>query len=246
MCSVAQFRGLAGLSVRRARVALISLYLCFLILLGAAAARPSRASTLPADSFGLLPTGFLSARGSQIVGPDGTPVRIASVGLTGMNVVGGRLQLAGPFKGIEGHVAAMRAMGFNCVRVDWIDRTLDDPRAMAQLDAFVTACKQVGLKVIFDNHNNEATRADWENAAQQKNGLWFDTGPGTDGTDGPTDAAGAIADGDTLGRAAAAGLKPRLALDGNDAYPFFERLSDLIITGPTRTNVMDVRLVLVG
>jgi len=38
----------------------------------------------------------------------------------------------------------------------------------------------------------------------------------------------------------------RLALDGNDAYPFFERLSDLIITGPTRTNVMDVRLVLVG
>jgi hydroxypyruvate reductase len=69
---------------------------------------------------------------------------------------------------------------------------------------------------------------------------------GTDGTDGPTDAAGAIADGDTLKRAVAAGLKPRVALDGNDAYPFFERLSDLIITGPTRTNVMDVRLVLVG
>ena len=69
---------------------------------------------------------------------------------------------------------------------------------------------------------------------------------GTDGTDGPTDAAGAIADGDTLERAVAAGLKPRVALDGNDAYPFFARLSDLIITGPTRTNVMDVRLVLVG
>jgi hydroxypyruvate reductase len=69
---------------------------------------------------------------------------------------------------------------------------------------------------------------------------------GTDGTDGPTDAAGAIADGDTLERAVAAGLKPRAALDGNDAYPFFARLSDLIITGPTRTNVMDVRLVLVG
>ncbi len=132
----------------------------------------------------LLPAGFLSTRGSQIIGFDGIPVRIASVGLTGMNVVGGRLQLAGPFKGIEGHVAAMRAIGFNCVRVDWIDRTLDDPDAMAQLDQFVAACKQVGLKVIFDNHNNEATSADWENAAQQKNGLWFDTGPGTDGTDG--------------------------------------------------------------
>jgi hydroxypyruvate reductase len=69
---------------------------------------------------------------------------------------------------------------------------------------------------------------------------------GTDGTDGPTDAAGAFAGGDTVERAVAAGLKPRAALDGNDAYPFFERLSDLIITGPTRTNVMDVRLVLVG
>ncbi len=132
----------------------------------------------------LLPAGFLGTRGSQIVGPDGTPVRIASVGLTGMNVVGGRLQLAGPFKGIDGHVAAMRAFGFNCVRVDWIDKTLDDVGAMAQLDAFVAACRKVGLKVIFDNHNNEATPADWENAAQQKNGLWFDTGPGTDGTDG--------------------------------------------------------------
>lgn len=132
----------------------------------------------------LLPAGFLSAKRSQIVGPDGLPVRIASVGLTGMNVVGGRLQLAGPFNGIEGHVAAMRGLGFNCVRVDWIDKTLEDPKAMAQLDAFVAACKRVGLKVIFDNHNNEATPADWENAAQQKNGLWFDTGPGTDGTDG--------------------------------------------------------------
>ena len=184
MHSEAPLRGLAGLSIRRDRLAWMSLSLCLLALIGAAAARPAGASTLPADSAGLLPVGYLSARGSQIVGPDGTPVRIASVGLTGMNVVGGRLQLAGPFKGVEGHVAAMRAMGFNCVRVDWIDRTLDDPRAMAQLDAFVTACKQVGLKVIFDNHNNEATRADWENAAQQKNGLWFDAGPGTDGTDG--------------------------------------------------------------
>ena len=81
-------------------------------------APPPIASSLPADSIGdLLPAGFPSARRSQIVGPNGTPVRIASVGLTGMNVVGGRLQLRGPFQGIPGHVAAMRAMGFNCVRV---------------------------------------------------------------------------------------------------------------------------------
>jgi hydroxypyruvate reductase len=69
---------------------------------------------------------------------------------------------------------------------------------------------------------------------------------GTDGTDGPTDAAGALADGDTVSRAIGLGLAPRVALDGNDAYPFFQRLGDLVMTGPTRTNVMDVRLVLVG
>jgi aryl-phospho-beta-D-glucosidase BglC (GH1 family) len=130
----------------------------------------------------LLPSGFLSVKGAQMVSPDGDPVRIASVGVTGMNVVGGRLQLVGPFKGIEGHVTAMKSMGFNCVRVDWINKTLDDLGAMQQLDDFVAACKSAGMKVIFDNHNNEATPADWENAAQQKNGLWFDTGPGTDGT----------------------------------------------------------------
>jgi hydroxypyruvate reductase len=69
---------------------------------------------------------------------------------------------------------------------------------------------------------------------------------GTDGTDGPTDAAGAIADGETCARAFGLGLDPRAALDGNDAYPFFQHLGDLVVTGPTKTNVMDVRLVLVG
>ncbi|MFQ5916170.1 MAG: MOFRL family protein [Nitrospinota bacterium] len=69
---------------------------------------------------------------------------------------------------------------------------------------------------------------------------------GTDGTDGPTDAAGAVADGTTVERAEALGLNPKAALDGNDAYPFFQKLGDLIITGPTRTNVMDVRILLAG
>lgn len=68
---------------------------------------------------------------------------------------------------------------------------------------------------------------------------------GTDGSDGPTDAAGAIVFGDTVARAEAAGLDPRRALEENDAYPFFERLDDLVLTGPTGTNVMDVHLVMV-
>jgi len=68
---------------------------------------------------------------------------------------------------------------------------------------------------------------------------------GTDGTDGPTDAAGAIADHTTVERAKAMGLSPKAHLENNDAYPFFERLGDLLMTGPTHTNVMDVRIFLV-
>jgi hydroxypyruvate reductase len=69
---------------------------------------------------------------------------------------------------------------------------------------------------------------------------------GTDGTDGPTDAAGAIADGATVGRARALGLEVTDYLRENDSYHFFEPLGDLLMTGPTLTNVMDLRLVLVG
>ena len=69
---------------------------------------------------------------------------------------------------------------------------------------------------------------------------------GTDGTDGPTDAAGAVADGTTVRRAHAKGLDPLDYLKRNDSYHFFQALDDLIITGPTRTNVMDVYMVLVG
>jgi hydroxypyruvate reductase len=69
---------------------------------------------------------------------------------------------------------------------------------------------------------------------------------GTDGTDGPTDAAGAIADGETLVRARGKGLDPLDYLNRNDSYTFFEALDDLLITGPTRTNVMDVCIMLIG
>lgn len=68
---------------------------------------------------------------------------------------------------------------------------------------------------------------------------------GTDGTDGPTDAAGAMADGETVERGDAAGRSARRHLDDNDAYPFFDALDDLVITGPTDTNVMDLYLFLV-
>lgn len=67
----------------------------------------------------------------------------------------------------------------------------------------------------------------------------------TDGTDGPTDAAGAVVTGETIERARESGLDPRAALEANDSYPFFEALGDLIRTGPTGTNVNDLLFVLV-
>jgi hydroxypyruvate reductase len=68
---------------------------------------------------------------------------------------------------------------------------------------------------------------------------------GTDGTDGPTDAAGAIADGETLARAQALGLDASAYLMNNDSYHFFKATGDLIQTGPTGTNVADIQLILV-
>ncbi len=68
---------------------------------------------------------------------------------------------------------------------------------------------------------------------------------GTDGTDGPTDATGAVADHTTVQRGKSLGLDPNFYLDNNDAYPFFKKLEDLLMTGPTHTNVMDVRILLV-
>lgn len=68
---------------------------------------------------------------------------------------------------------------------------------------------------------------------------------GTDGTDGPTDAAGAFADGTTCKRARIRGLNSQAFLAVNNAYSFFATLGDLFLTGPTRTNVMDMICLLV-
>jgi glycerate-2-kinase len=69
---------------------------------------------------------------------------------------------------------------------------------------------------------------------------------GTDGEDGPTDAAGAIADADVWCFARGQGLSPGEFLATNNSYPFFESTNGLLKTGPTHTNVMDLRVVLVG
>src|SRR5262249_27416526 len=67
---------------------------------------------------------------------------------------------------------------------------------------------------------------------------------GTDGEDGPTDAAGAVADAGTLDEADRVSLSPSSYLTRNDAYMFFAATGDLLKTGLTETNVMDVRVIL--
>lgn len=69
---------------------------------------------------------------------------------------------------------------------------------------------------------------------------------GTDGVDGPTDAAGAIGDEGTLGRAAELGIDPRSALADNDSHGFFRAVGGLLVTGPTGTNVSDVQIALIA
>ncbi len=68
---------------------------------------------------------------------------------------------------------------------------------------------------------------------------------GTDGTDGPTDAAGAIVNGKTVTRAKKLGLNPEKYLEDNDSYNFFKEIDSLLITGPTGTNVMDIQIIIV-
>ena len=69
---------------------------------------------------------------------------------------------------------------------------------------------------------------------------------GTDGRDGPTDAAGAIVDGGTLRRLRDAGIDSSRALDAHDTYPALDAVGDLLRTGATGTNVMDLAIAVVA
>jgi endoglucanase len=133
-----------------------------------------------------IPAGYLRTAGNQIVDSSGRPVRIVAVGWNGMNVTNGRLGgIDGPFKGMKENLAQIRRAGFNAVRVSWTDVSLRNPADMATYRELVSAAGAAEIRIIFDHHQNEGTAsANWACAAQQVNGLWFDRGPGTDGTNG--------------------------------------------------------------
>ncbi len=117
----------------------------------------------------LLPSGFLHTSGSQIVDASGQPVRLSCIGY----FAPGR---------IANDVAGMRGAGFNCLRYPWYDQTLSNQLAM--MDQIVAYAGRFGLKVILDHHGNETPAAANGFLPYPCNGLPFDQGPGSDGTDG--------------------------------------------------------------
>lgn len=123
----------------------------------------------------LLPSGPISTSGNQFVDSNGVPVRIASVGWS--DTITNYQQAAN----------AIAADGFNCVRVSFDNGTLTAD--LTTIQNLVSACSVAGLKVIIDHHFDEVPNADNGWGAQQANGLWYDSGLGTDGSDGSVIAA---------------------------------------------------------
>lgn len=119
--------------------------------------------------------GALSTRGNQIVDDAGNAVRLACVG---WNEIG-----AGPMQSFDENVAAMKDAGFTCIRVSWVNARMSED--LQTIDQVVASAAKVGLRVVLDNHTNEPGHSDEDNwGAQQKNGLWYDQGGASDGTDG--------------------------------------------------------------
>lgn len=161
---------------------------------------------------------------------------------------------------LEGAANAARSLGYSVVtrpdpvvgeariaaagHLEWVGATLRENRAPScLLSGGETTVTVIGAG--RGGRNQEFALALVRALARQEDALTV-ASVGTDGIDGPTDAAGAIVDEMTLERAAALELSVERALDDNDAWTFFSRLGDLILTGPTGTNVGDVQIVLSG
>ena len=157
--------------------------------------------------------------------------------------------------------AACEAAGRYCVRPCLIDEPLVGDTGPAARD-FATTVREIRRKcreptcVLAGGETTVRVRGNGKGGRNQEFALrvalelrdelgWSLLSAGTDGIDGPTDAAGAFADAMTLGRARAKGLDPHAFLSNNDTYTLFSGLDALFRPGPTGTNVMDVKLALV-
>lgn len=182
------------------RRALARLAFAAALALGGTGSSEAAGTFQPAGRGGsLLPRGWLSTRGSQIVDAQGNVVRIASIGWYGTDGPAGYALQGLWTVSYRAICDSIVAAGFNTVRIPWSDVNLDvqprntresgtvDFKANSQLVGLTTweifkeivdYAGQIGLKVIFDHHTNDG------GGGQQPNGLWFDLGPGSDGTDG--------------------------------------------------------------
>lgn len=148
----------------------------------------------------LLPAGAFSTSGSQIIDQNGNPVRIACVGWSGSNARNGVPEglYAANYQALLNQIVAI---GFNCIRLTFCDASCinnDYPASgsidtnlnptMAGVSCFqvhdqiITYCGTIGLRVVIDSHNNEGAN-NLNYGANQPNGLWYDKGGASDGTD---------------------------------------------------------------
>ena len=100
------------------------------------------------------------------------------------------------------------------------------------------------LHAFVDVYRDDALALAFAQKIKGINGITL-LSAGTDGTDGPTDAAGAVVDAEMMAEAEFLGLTPEAYLHENDSYRFFKALDRLLITGPTGTNVMDLQIILI-
>jgi endoglucanase len=121
----------------------------------------------------LLPSGPFSTKGNQITDRQGRFVRLACIG---WNQVNEKIPLD-----LQTHLMATH--GFNCIRFSWVNATMR--KDLEKIDRVAAAAAKAGLRLVLDNHTNEPGHGDRDNwGAQQKNGLWYDLGGSSDGTDG--------------------------------------------------------------
>ena len=181
-----------------------------------------------------------------------TPKRLADLARVTTRVIGA----AG--RAIDGAAAVALALGYEIVRrptpvtgearqaaaehLAWVRDTLGAPgRRVCVLSSGETTVRVTGRG--RGGRNQEFALA----AAMAIAGTtWCVASVGTDGVDGPTDAAGAWVDGLTLDRARRLGLDPMAYLQDNDSWSFFRRVGGHVTTGPTDTNVGDLQIVLIA
>lgn len=170
------------------------------------------------------------------------------------SVVGGRRDA------MDGAVREAEARGYQVIRID--DAVVGEARTAgpSHLRACLAMAANVGRPacIVSSGETTVRVHGDGKGGRNQEFALACAAplaslgipaavaSVGTDGIDGPTDAAGAIADHTTLERGRTLHLQPDTFLDRNDAYHFFAPLGDLVITGPTGTNVGDLQLTLLA